>query len=715
MTRRRWWLLAGLVFAVVLFFALDLDRFASLEVLKAEQARFEEARRAAPWRTAALYFLAYVAVTGLSLPGAAVMTLAVGALFGPLAGTLIVSFASTIGATLAFLASRHVFRDAVRARLGTRLDALDRGIAREGAFYLFTLRLVPVFPFFLVNLAMGLTRMPARTFAWVSQIGMLPGTVAYVLAGTQLGAVQRPQDVLSPSLLVAFAALGLLPLVLRRVAEALRARRVYAGWPRPRRFDRNVVVIGAGAAGLVASYVAAAVKARVTLVERERMGGDCLNTGCVPSKALIRTATFLSQVRRSAEFGVRSASAEFDFADVMSRVRRVVDEIAPHDSVERYTGLGVECLAGEARITSPWTVEVRSGGEVRTLSTRAIVIATGARPRVPPIPGIESVDCLTSDTLWSLRELPGRLLVLGGGPIGCELAQAFARLGSRVCLVESEPRLLAREDTEVSEAVAAALRADGVSLHLGRRVTSFVVEDGVRLACCDAGATSERLAFDTLLCAVGRVARVEGFGLEDLGIAVSPAGTLEVDAFMATRFPNILACGDVAGPWQFTHMAAHTAWYASVNGLFGGLRRFRADMRLVPRATFTDPEVASVGLNETAARAAGVPCEVTTYGLEDLDRAIVDGEARGSVKVLTVPGRDRILGVTIVGHHAGDLLAEFVLAMRQGIGLNRILGTIHVYPTLAEASKAVAGRWRQAHAPARALRWLERFHAWRRG
>jgi pyruvate/2-oxoglutarate dehydrogenase complex dihydrolipoamide dehydrogenase (E3) component len=399
----------------------------------------------------------------------------------------------------------------------------------------------------------------------------------------------------------------------------------------------------------------------------------------------------------------------------MSRVRRVVDEIAPHDSVERYTGLGVECLAGEARITSPWTVEVRSGAAVRTLSTRAIVIATGARPRVPPIPGIESVDCLTSDTLWSLRELPGRLLVLGGGPIGCELAQAFARLGSRVCLVESEPRLLAREDTEVSEAVAAALRADGVSLHLGRRVTSFVVEDGVRLACCDAGTTSERLAFDTLLCAVGRVARVEGFGLEDLGIAVSPAGTLEVDAFMATRFPNILACGDVAGPWQFTHMAAHTAWYASVNGLFGGLRRFRADMRLVPRATFTDPEVASVGLNETAARAAGVQYEVTTYGFEDLDRAIVDGEARGSVKVLTAPGRDRILGVTIVGHHAGDLLAEFVLAMRQGIGLNRILGTIHVYPTLAEASKAVAGRWRQAHAPARALRWLERFHAWRRG
>jgi pyruvate/2-oxoglutarate dehydrogenase complex dihydrolipoamide dehydrogenase (E3) component len=549
----------------------------------------------------------------------------------------------------------------------------------------------------------------------VSQIGMLPGTVAYVLAGTQLGAVQRLQDVLSPSLLVAFAALGLLPLVLQRVVETLRARRVYAGWPRPRRFDRNVVVIGAGAAGLVASYVAAAVRARVTLVERERMGGDCLNTGCVPSKALIRTATFLSQVRHSAEFGVRSASAEFDFADVMARVRRVVDEIAPHDSVERYTGLGVECLAGEARITSPWTVEVRSGQEVRTLSTRAIVIATGARPRVPPIPGIEAVGCLTSDTLWSLRELPGRLLVLGGGPIGCELAQAFARLGSRVCLVESAPRLLAREDGEVSEAVAAALRADGVSLHLGWRVTSFVVEDGVRLACCDAGATSERLAFDTLLCAVGRVARVEGFGLEDLGIAVSPAGTLEVDAFMATRFPNILACGDVAGPWQFTHMAAHTAWYASVNGLFGGLRRFRADMRLVPRATFTDPEVASVGLNETAARAAGVQYEVTTYGFEDLDRAIVDGEARGSVKVLTAPGRDRILGVTIVGHHAGDLLAEFVLAMRQGIGLNRILGTIHVYPTLAEASKAVAGRWRQAHAPARALRWLERFHAWRRG
>jgi pyruvate/2-oxoglutarate dehydrogenase complex dihydrolipoamide dehydrogenase (E3) component/uncharacterized membrane protein YdjX (TVP38/TMEM64 family) len=715
MTRGRWLLLGALLVAVALFFVLDLDRFASLELLKAEQARFEAARRAAPWRTAVLYFLAYVAVTGLSLPGAAVMTLAVGALFGLVAGTLIVSFASTIGATLAFLASRHVFRDVVRARLGPRLEAVDRGIAREGAFYLFTLRLVPVFPFFLVNLAMGLTRMPARTFAWVSQIGMLPGTIAYVLAGTQLAAVQRPQDVLSPALLGALAALGLLPLVLRRAVVALRARRVYAGWRRPRRFDRNVVVIGGGSAGLVASYVAAAVKARVTLVERERMGGDCLNTGCVPSKALIRTATFLSQLRRSAEFGVRRASAEFDFADVMARVRRVVGEIAPHDSVERYTGLGVECLAGEARITSPWTVEVRSGEEQRTLSTRAIVIATGARPRVPPIPGIDAVGCLTSDTLWSLNELPGRLLVLGGGPIGCELAQAFARLGSQVCLVESEPRLLAREDAEVSAAVAAALRADGVALHLGWRVSSFALEGGVRVARCESGAATARLEFDALLCAVGRVARVEGFGLEELGIAVSPAGTLEVDEFMATRFPNIFACGDVAGPWQFTHMAAHTAWYASVNSLFGGLRRFRADMRLVPRATFTDPEVASVGLSETQARASGVPHEVTTYGLDDLDRAIVDGEARGWVKVLTVPGRDRILGVTIVGHHAGDLLAEFVLAMRQGIGLNRILGTIHVYPTLAEASKAVAGRWRQAHAPAQALRWLEWFHAWRRG
>ncbi|MBK8015598.1 MAG: FAD-dependent oxidoreductase [Betaproteobacteria bacterium] len=716
MNRNRILLLSGIAIALVLYFALDLGRFASLEFLKSQQAQFDSAYRAEPLRALAFYFVSYVIVTGLSLPGAAVMTLLAGALFGTAAGTLVVSFASTLGAAAAFLFSRHLLRDGVRARFGDRLAAIDRGVEREGAFYLFTLRLVPVFPFVAVNLLMGLTRMRLWTYVWVSQLGMLAGTIAYVNAGTQLGRLESVRGILSPALIASFAMLGILPLVLKKAVDALRARRVYAGWRKPRRFDRNLVVIGAGSAGLVSAYIAAAVKAKVTLVEKHRMGGDCLHTGCVPSKALLRTAKFLSQVRRSREYGVRSASTEFDFADVMARVREVIARIEPHDSVSRYTSLGVECIQGEATIASPWSVDIRTADGVQTLTTRAIVIAAGARPFVPPVPGIDSVGVLTSDTLWDLRTLPPRLLVMGGGPIGCELAQAFARLGSRVTIVEMQPRLLMREDPEISALLAERFAAEGIDVRTGHKTARFAVEDGgVKVLYCETGADEVRFEFDELLCAVGRVPNTSGYGLETLGIPRAGAGTVEVDGFLATRFPNIYACGDVAGPYQFTHTASHTAWYASVNGLFGRFWRFRADFSVIPWATFTDPEVARVGLNETEAREKGIPFEVTTYGIDDLDRAIVDGEAFGVVKVLTVPGKDRILGVTLAGEHAGELIAEFVSAMRHGIGLNKLLGTIHIYPTFAEANKYVAGNWKRAHAPARLLRWLERFHAWQRG
>jgi pyruvate/2-oxoglutarate dehydrogenase complex dihydrolipoamide dehydrogenase (E3) component/uncharacterized membrane protein YdjX (TVP38/TMEM64 family) len=715
MTKSRWLVLLLVVGAIVAFFAFDLGRFASLAYLKAQQAEFAAFYAARPVLTIAAFFVVYIAVTGLSLPGALVMTLAGGALFGVVVGTIVVSFASTIGATLAFLASRFLFRDAVRARFGDRLKALDAGIAKEGAFYLFTLRLVPAFPFFVINLAMGLTPIRAATFYWVSQVGMLAGTIAYVNAGTQLGRIESAKGILSPGLIGSFVVLGVLPLVLKKILDTLKARRVYAGWKRPSTFDRNLVVIGAGAGGLVSAYIAAAVKAKVTLVEKHRMGGDCLYTGCVPSKALIRTAKFLSQSKRSAEFGVRAATAEFDFRDVMARVQRVIRDIEPHDSVERYTSLGVECLKGEATITSPWSVDVKTADGVRTLTTRSIVIAAGARPFVPPIPGIEAVGCLTSDTLWSLDALPPRLVVLGGGPIGCELSQAFARLGSHVTQVEMAPRLMVREDPEVAALVLARFLAEGIDVRLGHKAVRFAVEGGEKVLYAEAAGGEVRIAFDVLLCAVGRVANTTGYGLEALGIPVTKARTVEVDEFLATKYPNIYACGDAAGPYQFTHTAAHTAWYAAVNALFGRFRRFRADFSVIPWATFTEPEVARVGLNEQEAKEKGIPHEITTYGLDDLDRAIADGEAHGFVKVLTVPGKDRILGVTIVGEHAGDLIAEFVLAMRHGIGLNKILGTIHIYPTLAEANKYVAGNWKRAHAPAAALRWVARYHAWMRG
>ncbi len=711
MSRSRLLVLAAIAVLVAAFFAFGGYRSLTLEEARAQQAAIQQYYAAHAWQTAAIYFFAYVAVTGLSLPGAVVMTLVGGAIFGLVWGTLIISFASSAGATLAFLSSRFLLRDWVQLRFGDKLRPINDGVAQDGPFYLFALRLVPAFPFFIINLVMGLTPIRTWTFYWVSQLGMLAGTLAYVYAGTQLSEFR-----LSGGLVAAFTLLGLFPLAAKKALTALKTRRVYARWPKPAKFDRNMVVIGAGSAGLVSAYIAAAVKAKVTLVEKHRMGGDCLNTGCVPSKALIKTARVLSTIRRAKEYGLKSASAEFDFADVMERVQRVIAQIEPHDSVERYSALGVECVQGEARIASPWIVEIQKpDGSKIALATRAIVIAAGARPFVPPIPGIEKTGYFTSDTLWAMRELPRRLVVLGGGPIGCELAQAFARFGARVTQVEMLPRLLMREDPEIAEMVAKQFSAEGVDLRTGHRAKEFRVEDGRKVLICEVQGQDLAIEFDALLVAVGRVANTAGYGLEELGIPLSKARTVATNEFLQTLYPNIYACGDVAGPFQFTHTAAHQAWYAAVNGLFGDLKKFRADYSVIPWATFTDPEVARVGLNETEAKERGIAYEVSAYGIDDLDRAIADEDAHGVVKVLTVPGKDRILGVTIAGEHAGDLIAEFVAAMRHGIGLNKILGTIHIYPTLAEANKYAAGVWKKAHAPQRLLGYAERFHKWMRG
>ncbi len=715
MNTRKLLLLLTLALLVSAFFVFDLGRFFSLDYFKSQQAAMEAYRLAHPALTAGIFFAIYVAVTGLSLPGAAIMTLAAGAIFGLLWGTVIVSFASTLGATLAFLTARFVLRDWVQGKFGDRLKAINAGMEREGGFYLFTLRLIPIFPFFVINLVMGLTPIRTWTFYWVSQVGMLAGTLVYVNAGTQLARIDSLKGVLSPELLVSFVLLGIFPLIAKKIVAWAKARRVYAKWSVPKRFDRNLVVIGAGSAGLVTAYIAAAVKAKVTLIEKHRMGGDCLNTGCVPSKALIRSAKLLSHIRRAPEFGIRQAEAEFDFADVMERVQRVVREVEPHDSVARYTGLGVDVIEGTAKITSPWTVDVTTAEGTRTLTTRNIVIAAGARPFVPPIPGLTEVGYLTSDNVWALRELPKRLVVLGGGPIGSELTQTFARLGSRVTQVEMAPRILIREDPEVSELVMQRFRAESVQVLVNHKAKQFMSENGEKVLIAEHDSRDVRIPFDTVLVAVGRVANTTGYGLEELGIPTTRARTVETNEYLQTLYPNIYAAGDVAGPFQFTHTAAHQAWYAAVNALFDPLRKFKADYSVIPWSTFVDPEVARVGLNEQEAKEQGIPHEVTVYGLDDLDRAIADGEAHGFVKVLTAPGKDRILGATIVGEHAGDLLAEYVLAMRHGIGLNKILGTIHIYPTLAEANKYAAGMWKKAHAPEKLLAWVERFHAWRRG
>ncbi len=698
----------GLVIGV--FVAFDLGQYFTLEYIKSQQQAFQQLYKQNSVLMLAGYFVVYVIVTAASLPGAAIMTLLAGAVFGLATGLVLVSFASTIGATCAFLVSRYVLRDSVQSRFADKINTINRGIEKDGPFYLFALRLVPAIPFFVINLAMGVTTIKTWTFFWVSQVGMLAGTVVYVNAGTQLAQIETLSGILSAPIILSFVLLAMLPFIGRLIVNFIQNRKRLQGYPKPAQFDTNLVVIGGGSAGLVTAYIAAAVKAKVTLIEKHRMGGDCLNTGCVPSKAIIRSAKFMSHITRSTEFGIGKAAAEFDFAEVMQRVQGVIEKVEPHDSVERYTGLGVDVIEGEARIASPYAVEVNG----QTITTRNIVVATGARPFVPPIEGLDQVDYLTSDNLWALRDKPDSMVVLGGGPIGCELAQSFNRLGVKVTQVEMAPRIMIREDPEISALVSENMIAEGVDVRVNHRAVRVIEKSGQHVLVAEHEGEEIEFPFDRILVAVGRAPNTQGFGLEELGVQLSSRGTIEVDDFLQTNIPTIYACGDVAGPYQFTHTAAHQAWYASVNSLFGIVKRFKADYSVIPWATFTEPEVARVGLNEQDATEQGIAYEVTTFGIDDLDRAIADSEAHGVVKVLTSPGKDRILGVTIAGEHAGDLIAEYVLAMKHGLGLNKILGTIHIYPTLAEANKYAAGEWKRAHAPQKVLEWVGRFHAWRR-
>lgn len=703
---------------VAAFFYFDLNHLLTLNGLKNGLADFEALREAQPLLVGGAFLLLYIVITALSLPGAAVMTLAAGALFGLLWGTALASFASSIGATLAFLVSRHLLNNTVQQRFGDRLKAINEGVSKDGAFYLLTLRLVPVFPFFLINLVMGLTSIKTGTFYWISQVGMLAGTLVFVNAGTQLAQIESLSGILSPPLLLSFALLGAFPLIAKKLLAVIKARRVYAEYRKPKHYDRNLIVIGAGAGGLVTAYIAAAVKAKVTLIEAHKMGGDCLNYGCVPSKALIKSSKIAQQMRHASHYGLEDTEPSFSFRSVMARVHEAIRKIEPHDSIERYQDLGVEVLQGYARLIDPWTVEIKHNSrEIQRLTSRAIVLATGAQPFVPPLPGIEETGYLTSDTMWDelaqQDHAPKRLLVLGGGPIGCELAQSFARLGSQVTQLEMAPRIMAREDKDVSAFATTSLEYDGVTVLCNHKALRCEIAGDSKRLIAEHQGEEISIEFDTLLCAVGRVARLKGYGLEDIGIETDR--TIVTNDYLETLYPNIYAAGDVAGPYQFTHTAAHQAWYAAVNALFGHFKKFKVDYRVIPWTTFIDPEVARVGLNEQEAKEKGIAVEVTRYGLDDLDRAIADSAAKGFVKVLTAPGKDRILGVTIVGEHSGDLLAEFVLAMKHGLGLNKILGTIHAYPTWAEANKYAAGEWKRAHAPQNVLRWLAKYHTWRRG
>ncbi|APD93936.1 pyridine nucleotide-disulfide oxidoreductase [Alteromonas mediterranea] len=711
-------LLGVIAAAIFSFFYFDLNSYLTLEGMKGSLDTFKSQIAGNPVLSIGVFFAIYVAVTALSLPGAAILTLAAGALFGLVQGLVIVSFASSVGATLAFLVSRFILRDTVRNKFKEKLKKIDEGVEKQGAFYLFTLRLVPVFPFFLINLLMGLTSLKTWTFYWVSQIGMLAGTAVYVNAGTQLAQIDSLSGIVSPGLIFSFVLLGIFPWIAKGIVALVNRRRVYKGYNKPKKFDRNLVVIGAGAGGLVTSYIAAAVKAKVTLVEAGEMGGDCLNYGCVPSKAIIKTAKVANQMRLADNYGLEPVSPAMSFKKVMARVHEIIAAIAPNDSVERYTSLGVDVVKGYAKIIDPWTVEIKKNdGGTQTLTTKTIVVATGAAPFVPDLPGIEQSGYVTSDTLWSkfadLEESPKRLIVLGGGPIGCELAQAFSRLGSEVTQVERAPRLMGKEDADVAEYAESVLRESGVNVLTSHDALRFERQNGEKVLVVAKEGVESTIAYDEVIIAVGRKARLNGFGLEDLGIKFDR--TIDTDEYLQTLMPNIFAAGDVVGPYQFTHVAAHQAWYAAVNALFGTFKKFKVDYRVIPWTTFIDPEVARVGLSERDAAEQDIDVEVTRYEFAELDRAVAESARKGFIKVLTPPGKDKILGVTIVSEHAGDLLAEFVMAMKHDLGLNKILGTIHAYPTWAEGAKYAAGNWKRANAPEKLLGFVEKFHTWRRG
>ncbi|MCJ8317892.1 FAD-dependent oxidoreductase [Idiomarina sp.] len=705
-------LLAVIAALFVATFAFDLTNYLSLDFLKEQQQQLNELFINDPIAVFVIYFTIYVVSTALSLPGATVLTLGAGAIFGLGWGLLLASFAASLGATLAFLSSRFILRDWVHSKVGDRLDSINRGVERDGAFYLFGLRLVPVFPFFVINLAMGLVSIKTWTFYWVSQVGMLLGTAVYVNAGTQIAQINSVGDIISADLIGAFALLGLTPLIAKFILNVVKRRKAFNGYKKPASFDNNLVVIGAGSAGLVSAYIASAVKAKVTLIERDKMGGDCLNTGCVPSKALLHVANVAHQIRQSEHLGIKAEKVSVDFKRVMQQVNKVIGEIEPHDSVERYEKLGVNCEIGEAKIVTPWEVEISQNGQTKKITTRAIIVATGARPLVPSFDGLEKIDYLTSDNLWQLDKLPGRLLVLGGGPIGCELSQAFQRLGAQVTIVEKGPRILGPEDEDSAKLLAERLQEDGIEIKTDHEALRFEQRNGKDVLIAGHNGEEVGLSFDRVLIALGRQANVKGFGLEEIGVEVDR--TINANELLQTNYPNIYACGDVVGPYQFTHVASHQAWYAAVNALFDPFKTFRVDYSVIPWVTYTTPQVANVGLTEQQAEQQQKAYEITTYDIGELDRAIADDSAYGRVKVLTEPGKDKILGVNIVGPQAGELLAEYVLAIKHGIGLNKVLGTIHSYPTLSEANKYVAGEWKRANAPEGLLKWVEKFHRWRR-
>ena len=699
-------LIASIIFAVVFF---DVASYLSFEQLKQRQSELQSLINNNVFVSAAIYFLAYVAATSVSLPGALILTLAGGALFGLVQGTILISFASTIGALLAFLVVRYFLHDFVQNKFSERLKFINDKVKQEGAYYLLFVRLVPVFPFFLVNLVMALTPIRAFTYYWISQLGMLPATIIYVNAGSQLAKISSPSDIASPAIIFALMLLGVLPFITKGIMSALKNKRVYTKFAKPSSFEYNTVVIGGGSAGLVAAYTTSTLQGKVALIEKHQMGGDCLNTGCVPSKSILRSAKFIADLKESPSYGLSKASYQFEFKNIMARVHNKISIIQPKDSVERYTKLGVHCEQGDAVLISPWEVKVNE----KILTTKNIIIATGATPAIPNITDLDNVPYFTTDTIWGLTELPEKLLVIGAGPIGCELGQAFSRLGSHVTIINNTATILPNEDEQAAKLVESSLLKDSITLLSNFNSDKFINNSGNYSLMGSYNNVSTTISFTHLLIATGRESNLDG--LDKLNLDTDEKGRLATNDTLQTKYPNIYACGDVSSAMQYTHSASHQAWYAAFNALFHPIKKFKCSLDNIPRAIFTDPEIASLGVNEKQAIEQGISYQITTFPMDDIDRAITDNATTGFIKVITPKNSDKILGVCIVGEHASELIAEFVLAKTNGLGLNKILKSVHIYPTRSEINRMVAGKWRRSKLTERTITLLKKFQSWRLG
>ncbi len=683
-------LIVLIIVCVIAYYRLDGNQYLNLENIKLHHQELLSAYQQNPFSFSLFYFFVYVVLVALSFPGATVLSLAGGYIFGFIKGLLIINWASTIGASVAFLMARFFFKDFLQRKFHHTFLKINQGMDREGNQYLLTLRLIPIFPFFLINILMGLTNISFWRFFIVSLIGMLPGTAVYVWAGTTLQNVNSVSDIFTSKMITIFFLVGLIPIIQSKFLIYLKQRKNYLKFSKPKKFDYNLIVIGGGAAGLVNAYIAANLKAKVLLVEESNMGGECLNYGCVPSKALIS----LSNTKKY---------SKTNFAELKNEISNIIQSIAPHDSIDRYSNMGVDCEKGKANLISPFEIQING----KTFSGKKIVIATGAKPFYPTIDGLDKNKVFDYESVWKLEKLPDHLVIIGGGAIGCELALAFSKLGSKVSIIEQNA-VLASEDRDMVNHVLTGLRTSTINIFENCKIIS-VNHDENKIIFENENKITE-IHFEHLLLACGKVGNTEAIS-SNLNFDLDSRNYIVVNEYLETvKYRNIYACGDVNGLKQLTNAASHQAWYTSINALFGTWKKFRIEHDFIPHAVFIEPELARVGLNELDAKRKSIEYDLYLFDASDLDRNLIERNKLGKIKVLTIKNTDQILGVTIVGEAASEILAEFVLAMKYHLGLNKVLATSHIYPSFSEQNKYVAGVWKKNSVPKYIYKILKKYH-----